>query len=187
MKNLLSNFDQARNISIHFLRTKFSGSKLTLADMEDAVSTAFEKLLLDAAKPKPSLNATTQTICYLSYHALVDVYRKRKREILIGETTVFTPLSTTAMDAFFLEKKTKIEEIIASVVYLPQRRRELIEAKYDARYFDSTATLEEMMRYKNRSKHQSLTHEMGFATEGAMRQEMFRAVSTLRTRMKYEI
>ena len=183
MKNLLSNFDHTRTISIRFLSNKFGGSKLTTADFEDAVSSAFEKLLLDAAKPKPTLTATTNTICYLSHNALIDIYRKRKKEFLTDEFTFLSPLSTTVTDTSFLDKKTKMEEVIAEVVSLPTRRRQLIEAKYDARYFDATATHEDMMRFKNCSKKRNLTEAFGFATEGAMRQEMFRAITTLRTRL----
>lgn len=183
MKNLLSNFEQTRNIAICFLRSRFNDSKLSIADFEDAVSTAFEKLLLDAAKPNPMLTASAKTICYLAQNALIDVYRKRKREVLIEEIGVFSPLSMTATDDQLLEKKTRIEEAIAEVVYLPQRRRQLIEAKYDARYFDSTASLDDIVQFKNRSKQKNLTQELGFTTEGAMRQEMFRAITTLRLRL----
>ena len=183
MKNLLHNLDQTRTISIRYLKSKFSNTKLTTADFEDAVSTAFEKLLLDAAKPKPMLVASTQTICYLSQIALIDMYRKRKREFLTDEFSFMPPLSTTAIDDCFFDKKTRIEEVIAQVVYLPTRRRQLIEAKYDARCFDATTTYEDMIRFKNCTKKQNLTSAFGFPTEGAMRQEMFRAITNLRARL----
>ncbi|MBL7815911.1 MAG: hypothetical protein JNL70_12925 [Saprospiraceae bacterium] len=176
MKELLYHFDHVRATTIRFLSFKFKNSRLTLADFEDAFSSAFEKLLLDANKSQPTLLASVHTICYLSNNAIIDIYRKRKRETLVGEWLDFYPLSTTDFDDDNLARKQELEHVISQVASLPNQRKALVEAKYDARFFDKQASNDEIIAFKNKPKQPAMTT--------AMRQELFRGINALRTQLR---
>lgn len=182
MEDLLLNFKQHNKAILYCLKSRFKNT-LNEADLADAISTAYEKLLLESNRPVPRLTMSFGTLKYLSYLAAVDYYRKTRRMIYVDTLIENGPLSKSLSDAALMDQKQLLEEVIKVVATLPPQRRRMIEAKYDAFNFEENATLDEMMTAKNHPKYSAKNEmvEHGFSSETAARQTRFRALATIRS------
>ncbi len=122
MENLLNDYKAACLFCFTFLSNQFRNSKLTTGDYEDCVSTAWEKLLLDAKKTEPTLTASRETLRYLSKLAAIDLLRRRKYEVLIDTY----PLSICEQLGHSISK----QDIRKAVDSLPQMQQDLIQERY---------------------------------------------------------
>lgn len=181
MEQFLINYKQSRKAAIAFLKNKF-GSLMTSADYAEAVDTAFFKLVLDSKKVNPTLVPADYTIRMLASNALIDLYRRHKREVLTDEYPL--SMSTNEEDAALLEKKERLEKLIIETQQLSKHRQTLLEVKFHAKFFDENTALEDMQAFKNCQRSKNLAKTMGYTTSGAFRQESFRTLEVLRSRLR---
>ena len=182
MEDLLLNFAQHNKAILYCLKSRFKNT-LNEADLADAISTAYEKLLLESSRPVPRLTMSFGTLKYLSYLAAVDSYRKTRRITYVDTLVENGPLSKSLSDAALLDQKQLLEEVIAVVATLPPQRRRMIEAKYDAFNFEENATHADMIAAKNHRKYsaKNAMSDLGFLSETAARQTLYRALTTIRS------
>ena len=182
MEDLLLNFTQHRKAILCCLKSRFN-NRLSEMDLLDAISTAYEKLLLDSRKPVPRLTMSFGTLQYLAYLAAIDTYRKTRRLVYMDTISEDGPLSKSLSDEALMEEKWLIERVIAEVNKLPPQRKRMMENKYDAFNFEENATYADMIAAKNHPKYSSKNamSEQGFPSETAARQTLFRALTTIRS------
>ena len=184
MEDLVLNFAQHRKAILCCLKARFQKT-LSEADLYDAISTAYEKLLLDSRKPVPKLAMTVGTLQYLAYLAAIDTYRKTRRLVYIDTMLENGPLSKSLFNDVSLEEKWLIERVIAEVNKLPPQRKRMMENKYDAFTFGENATYADMISTKSHAKYCSKKEviELGFPSEIAARQARFRTLAVLRSNL----
>lgn len=177
MKDFLNDYAKNRKICTIFLKKRFNNAPFTDGDYEDIVSTAVEKMLT-----RPNLLPNLATLLYVAHLSAIDLFRKRRRETLVGDFPTNAPLSMWDNDD--IELKNRIEEVILAVSRLNPRRRNLMELKYHAYAFESTTSCDEMVEVKNqpRPNSQQMAVTLGFPSAIALRQETFRTVAQLRMR-----
>ena len=171
------NFQQTRADVLLFLGYQFRNAPLKRTDIEDCFSKAIETMLLDARKPQPRLRFTAQTAKRLAYFAAIDTYRKMKNHREIA----FDGCFNLSDDETPLKRKELIETVIKTIQQLPDRQKALLEQKYDARYFDDSATLDEMQQFKSRQKTKIVHQDFGFTTDGALRQAQCQTLKIVRS------
>ena len=178
MKDLLTNYSECRKICVCFLKKKFNTARFTDADFDDIVSTAVEKILT-----KPSLSSNLPTLLYIANLSAIDLFRKRRKETLVGDFPIHTPLSIWGNDD--VETKHLLELVITEVGRLNDKRRTLMEQKYHAYTFPTTVSQLEMMTFKSQMPTDSkqMAAALGYPSALALRQETFRTVNQLRTRL----
>ena len=178
MQDFLKNYDKNYEICIRFVKKQFSNARFTNGDYEDIVSTAVLKILTS-----PNLSPTLSTLLYITNFSAIDLFRKRRREILVSDFPTNTPLSI--LDNDDMEIKNLIELVATEVSRLNPRRRNLMELKYHAYTFSATTSNDEMMKVKNQacSNCEQSAAQLNYPSAIALRQETFRAVTQLRTRL----
>lgn len=178
MQDFLKNYDKNYEISIRFIKKQFSNAHFTNSDYEDIVSTAVLKILTSS-----NLSPTLSTLLYVSNFSAIDLFRKRCKETLVSDFPTNTSLNILENDD--IATKNLIELVVDEVGRLNPRRRNLMELKYHAYSFAATTSNDEMMKVKNQApiNCEQLARQLNYPSAIALRQETFRAVAQLRTRL----
>ena len=184
MDQLLLAFSQHRKAILNCLKSRFRNT-LNEADLADAISTAYEKILLDSRKPVPKLATTFSTLSYLAWLSAIDIYRRKRRIVHMDTMLENGPLSNSFSDDALMEEKWLIERVITEVNKLPPQRKRMMENKYDAFTFGENATYADMISTKSHAKYCSKKEvlELGFPSEIAARQARFRTLAVLRSNL----
>jgi hypothetical protein len=178
MKDFLANYDNNYKICFKFIKKQFSNAHFTDGDVEDVVSTGVFKILT-----RPNLLPNLATLLYVANLSAIDLYRKRCKETLVSDFHAHT--NTSFWDNDDLETKNLIESVVAEVAQLNPRRRELMELKYHVCTFETAVSNDEIMAFKNQPRLNSkkMAVQLGYPSAIALRQETFRAVTQLKTRL----
>jgi DNA-directed RNA polymerase specialized sigma24 family protein len=177
MDDFSINYQAHFHACILFLKRRFNNAGFVSVDFADITSNATEKILKN-----PNLAKDLATLMYVANFCAIDLLRKRQRETLVSDFLSCPPLSMEGDND--LEKKELLETIMHEVNKLGPRQRALFTFKYHA--FAPTLSSEEIVAAKNQRRLNSkqLAERLGYPSATALRQEAFRTVAELRTRLR---
>ena len=183
MNDLILNFTYHRSEILRYLKFRFPNK--STADLCDAISTGYEKLLLDAAKPQPTLVPNWATLRYLSHLATIDQHRKMKRIVNTDFLSENAPLSKIVDDGnTLLIKKQIYESVVDEIVNLRPRLRRIMLLKYGIQEVDDTTSHSEIWAFKNQPipKSRGIATLLG-STEASIRGDVYEAKIELKRRL----
>lgn len=177
MEDFSINYQAHFHACILFLKRKFKNAGFVNVDFADITSNATEKMLKNK-----NLTKDLATLKYVANFCAIDLLRKRQKETLVSDFFSSPPLSIGGDND--LEKKELLESIMDEVNQLSPRQRALFTFKYHA--FAPTLSNEEIVIAKNqpRLNTQQLAEKLHYPSATALRQEAFRTVAQLRTRLR---
>ena len=182
MNDLILNFTYHRSEILRYLKFRFPNK--STADLCDAISTGYEKLLLDAAKPQPTLVPNLATLRYLSHLATIDQHRKMKRIVNTDFLSDNAPLSKIDEGNTSLIKKEIYESVVDEIINLRPRLRRIMLLKYGIQEIDDTTSHSEIWAFKNQPipKSKGIAILLG-STEASIRGDVYEAKTELKRRL----